>query len=151
MPPELVPEDPDALAAFFGNWFQAVSGQKVNEVVPTEAPATHVILPIGFSASTDDSGRIVATAASFHAGVPKIYGVFENRWWPAGLSQILAVWRNTDQNTVVFQQTESIFSDADSNYVWLGMNGWPAGHWQLDLFDPAQNFAMLATGTFTTQ
>ena len=152
MPPELIPEDAEALAGFLGNWFQAVRGDKTNEVVPAAASAPPVILPIGFSSTTDDSGRIIATVASFPAGVQKICGVFESRWWPTGLSQVLAVWRNTDQNMVVFQQTEPILTAADSNYVWLfNQDGWSAGHWQLDLFDPTRNFSLLATGTFTTQ
>lgn len=152
MPAELVPEDSPALTEFLVNWFQAARGDKGAEAVPPVSAAVSPVVPIGFSATTDASGKIIATAGCLPTGGTTVCGVFENHAWREGVSRVLAVWRNTDQNKVVYQETEPLLPSADSNYVWLHtQEGWPAGHWQLDVFDPARDFTLLATGTFTTQ
>jgi hypothetical protein len=152
MPAELVPEDAESLAGFCANWFQAVRGDKGKTEATPAATTPSSVVPIGFAAATDASGRIIATTACVKAGATKICGVFENHIWSGGVSHVLAVWRNRDEQKVVFQETELVRAEAASNYVWLEtQEGWPAGHWQLDLFDPAHDFSLLATGTLTTE
>jgi hypothetical protein len=152
MPSDLVPENPQALADFLVKGFYALRGDKeIEEPCPAKA-VTRVVSPIAFSATKDEAGRILATSATFESGVMTIHGVFENHAWPPGISRVFAVWRNIDQNKVVFQETEEIVASTDSNHVWLKADaGWPAGHWQMDLFDPQREFALLATGNFDIQ
>jgi hypothetical protein len=145
---DLVPEDPQELADYLVNGFRAIRGDHTSEVTVTEA-SIRAIASVAFSGSTDQVGRIYATADRFQSGVQTIYGVFENNDWQPNIGRVFAVWRNTTMDKVVYQKTESILAKADSNYVWLEADeGWPPGHWQLDLFDPAHDFSLLATGTF---
>lgn len=152
IPPDAVPRDSESLAGFLVAWLKALRGDYVDEAVVMKPPVSRSITPIGFSSATETSGQIAATRSFFSVGVPRIYGVFENHSWRDDLSRVLAVWRDLDQNAVVFQQVEPIITQAAANYVWLSLGqGWPRGHWQLELYDPESSFTLLAKGTFSTQ
>jgi len=152
MPQSLIPTEPGKMSDFLMGWFQAVGGESPS---PPHAPAatsgaSYSPTPIAFADRTDPHGQITSSADAFVSTTDTLYGVFENQGSSAGTSYVTAVWRNNDLGTVVHQGTESVFKDAPSNYVWLRLpQGWSPGQWQLDIYDPGNNFAPIASGTFT--
>ena len=147
-----IPQDSESLAGFLTAWFRAVRGNPGSDAALIGTQISRRILPIGFARTTEPSGQIAATQSVFSAGIPRIFGVFENHSWRSDLSLILAVWRDIERDKVIFQEFESIVTHAASNYVGLSPEqGWPIGHWQLELYDPGLNFTLLAKGAFSTQ
>jgi len=78
-----------------------------------------------------------------------VYAVFENSRSLQGLSHVFAVWRNPDDDRMLFSETEPIRVGASHNYVWLELeSGWTAGRYRVDFFDPNQPSVLLASERF---
>ena len=152
MPQSLIPTDPAKMSDFLVGWFHVVVGYPPQ---PAQAPAatsgvSYLPAPIAFTDRTDQQGQVTSSADAFVSTTDTLYGVFENQGSSAGTSYVTAVWRNNDGGTVVHQGTESVFEGSPSNYVWLRLpQGWSPGQWQLDIYDPANNFTPIASGIFT--
>jgi hypothetical protein len=106
---------------------------------------------LGFAGELDEYGQVLSTAPTFKEGTSTIYAVFENKGAVAGLSHVLAIWRDEASN-VTFQECESIHTSTRSNYVWLSPDdGWPRGSYRLEIYDPNDSFTIVGRGKFAVE
>jgi len=123
--------------------FDALAGNAAREVRPSVMTVTD---------GADAEGRIIGQAHVLPAGARRVYAVFENDRALAGLDQVLAIWRNPDDERMVFTEFEPIRRGSAYNYVWLEIeNGWPEGRYQVELFDPEAQSLLLASESFSVR
>jgi len=117
-----------------------------------DAPPTALPSALVMTDTCDREGRVTGAAHVIPAGSPRVYAVFENDRSLAGMSEVYAVWRKPMDNRLVFSETEPVHTGSHYNYVWLALaDGWPAGNYQLELYDPARPSLLLASETFTVR
>jgi hypothetical protein len=130
----------DATANLVGI-YDALAGNHVEEVRPSVLLVTD---------SADVDGRITGGRHVLPAGTGRIYAVFENANALEGLDEVMAVWRNPDDDRMVFTEFEPIRRGSAYNYVWLDVeSGWPAGQYQVELFHPEAQSLLLGSEGFS--
>jgi len=123
----------------------------VFDAIRTESGPTNS-LPLVFSDQVEANGSVTGNVHVIPAGTRRIYAAFENAGGLQGLDQVLAVWRNPADDRMVFTEYEPVRTGSVYNYVWLELDeGWPAGFYQLDLFDPVRNSQRLASRGFNVR
>jgi hypothetical protein len=123
--------------------YDVLTGNAVPSTLPTALIMTD---------ACDPDGRVTGRIHSIPTGAHRVYAVFENDRSLAGRPEVYAVWRDPVNDRLVFIETEPIHVGARYNYVWLELaDGWPAGRYQLELFDPARPSQLLASETFTVR
>jgi hypothetical protein len=86
------------------------------------------------------------------AGTERVYAVFENDHALEGLDQVLAVWRDPNDDRMVFTEFEPVRRGSAYNYVWLEVeSGWPEGRYQVELFHPEAQSLLLASESFSVR
>lgn len=94
-------------------------------------------------------GRVTGAAHVIPAGAQQVYAVFENARGLEGLSHVFAIWRNPNDDRMVFSEMETIRSGSAYNYVWLHLDdGWAQGNYRVDLYHPERQSQLLASETF---
>ena len=123
--------------------FDALAGNRVEEVRPSVVMVTD---------GADADGRITGRAHVLPAGTERVYAVFENDHALEGLDQVLAVWRDPNDDRMVFTEFESVRRGSAYNYVWLEVeSGWPEGRYQVELFHPEAQSLLLASESFSVR
>jgi hypothetical protein len=136
----LAQEDPPA--ALLGI-YDAISGNHGEEVRPA-------VLVITDGADAD--GRITGQTRVLPSGQQRVYAVFENSHVLEGLDQVMAIWRDPNDDRMVFTEFEPVRRGSAYNYVWLDVeSGWPAGRYQVELFHPEAQSLLLASESFSVQ
>jgi hypothetical protein len=121
--------------------YDAIAGNAVTEVRPSVLTVTD---------AADPDGRITGDAHTLPAGTRRVYAVFENAHALEGLEQVMAVWRDPNDDQLVFTEFEPIRQGSAYNYVWLDVDaGWPAGRYQVELFHPEAQSLLLASEGFS--
>jgi hypothetical protein len=123
--------------------YDAVAGNRVGEVRPS---------PLMVTDGADADGRIIGKAHTLPVGTKRIYAVFENAHALEGLDQVLAVWRDPNDDQLVFTEFEPVRQGSAYNYVWLDVeSGWPEGRYQVELFHPEAQSLLLASEGFSVR
>jgi len=108
--------------------------------------------PLLFSDRVEPDGTVTGNVHVIPAGTRRVYASFENAGALQGLDRVLAIWRNPSDDRMVFTEYESVRAGAVYNYVWLQLDdGWPAGFYQVDLFDPTNPTRLLASRAFNVR
>ncbi|MCU0772588.1 MAG: hypothetical protein MUE94_12595 [Verrucomicrobia bacterium] len=142
LPPDYVVNRKDP-AGLVGEVFDAVSDKGSSPPAQSTLIVTDACAP---------DGRVTGETHVIPAGSRRVYGVFENGGSLGGLQHIVAVWRNPEQDRMVFAETEPVHAGSRYNYVWLELDGgWPVGRYRLDLFDPSHPSLRLASERFRVQ
>ena len=123
--------------------YDALAGNHVEEVRPSVLMVTD---------GADADGRITGNAHVLPVWTERVYAVFENANALEGLDQVLAVWRNPDDDRMVFTEFEPIRQGSAYNYVWMDVeSGWPEGRYQVELFHPEAQSLLLASEGFSVR
>ena len=123
--------------------YDALTGNHVETVRPSVLMVTD---------AADVDGRILGEAHVLPAGTRRVYAVFENDHALEGLDEVLAVWRDPEDDRMVFTEFEPIRTGSAYNYVWLDVEeGWPAGRYQVELFHPEAQSLLLASERFSVR
>lgn len=121
------------------------------QAVQTEADST-TARPVVFSDQVRPDGSVSGNVHVIPAGTKRVYAVFENAGALQGRDHVLAVWRDPSDDRMVFTEYEPVRAGAAYNYVWLQLDqGWPAGFYRLDLFNPSQPTELLASRCFNVR
>jgi len=133
-------EDPKATLVGI---YDAVAGNHVEDVRPSVLMVTD---------QTSPNGEIIGQTHELPAGSQKVYAVFENDRALQGLDQVLAIWRDPNDDSMVFTEFEPIRRGSAYNYVWLEVaTGWPQGRYQVELFHPEAQSLLLASESFSVR
>jgi hypothetical protein len=123
--------------------YDALAGNASEEVRPS-------VLTVTDEAGPD--GRIAGQMHALPAGTKRVYAVFENDFALEGLGQVLAVWRNPEDDRMVFTEFEPVRQGSAYNYVWLDVaEGWPRGRYRVELFHPEAQSLLLASESFSVR
>jgi len=123
--------------------YDAVAGNHTREVRPSVLTVTD---------AADGEGRITGQSHVLPAGTGRVYAVFENDRALGGLDQVLAVWRDPNDDKMVFTEFEPVRKGSAYNFVWLEVeSGWPAGRYQVELFHPEAQSLLLASEGFSVR
>ncbi len=115
-------------------------------------PVPDLGAPIVITDNCTSDARVIGRTHDLPAGVRRVYAVFENAGTLRGLDNVFVVWRKPSDQTMVYSTSEPLRSDAGYNYVWLQVDkGWPAGSYQVELYNPRDNAVALAKRSFTIQ
>jgi len=107
-------------------------------------------VPLTFTDQCTPEGLVTGDVNVMPKGTKRVYAIFDNSGNMAGREYVLAMWRDPDRVDLVFSETERLRPHTRYNYVWLELeDGWPAGTFQLELYDPQIPSRMLAKQTFT--
>lgn len=116
------------------------------------APVPDLGAPLVITDDCTTDARVIGHTHVLPAGVQRVYAVFENAGTLRGLDNVWAVWRMPTDDSLVFAKSEQLHPDAPYNYIWLQVNdGWPAGAYQVELYDPRNNTVALAKRQFDIQ
>ena len=108
--------------------------------------------PVVFTDQVEADGTVTGNVHVIPAGTKRVYAAFENQGAMQGLDHVLAVWRNPADDRMVFTEYEPVRTGAVYNHVWLELDdGWPAGFYQLDLFNPSNTSELLASRSFNVR
>ncbi len=134
---------PEAVRSTLVGLYESLAGQARKEVRPS-------VLTVTDGAAPD--GRITGQVGSLPAGSRRVYAIFENDFTLKGLDQVMAVWRNPEEDRMVFTEFEPVRRGSAYNYVWLDVKeGWPAGRYQVELFHPEAQSLLLASESFSVR
>jgi hypothetical protein len=140
-PPADLP--PEGIRDLMVETYDAIAGHHLEEVRPAVLTVTD---------AADAAGRISGASHVLPAGTQRVYAVFENDWSLKGLDQVLAVWRDPNDDRMVFTEFEQVRKGSAYNYVWLEVeSGWPAGRYQVELFHPEAQSLLLASESFSVR
>jgi hypothetical protein len=129
-------------ASALADFFEAVQ----RDAGPTDAA------PLIFTDRVEPDGTVTGNAHVIPAGTRRVYASFENTGALQNLDRVLAIWRNPNDDRLVFTEYEPVRRGATYNYVWLDLeDGWPAGFYQLDLFHPSKTTQRLASRSFNVR
>jgi hypothetical protein len=116
------------------------------------APVPGLGAPLVITDNCTTDARVIGHTHVLPEGVTRVYAVFENSGTLRGLDNVLVVWRKPADQTMVYSTCEPLSSDAAYNYVWLQVDkGWPAGAYQVELYDARNNVVALAKRQFDIQ
>lgn len=116
------------------------------------APLADLGAPLIITDNCTTDARVLGHTHVLPEGVTRVYAVFENTGTLRGLDNVLVVWRKPADETMVYSKCEPLQSDAAYNYVWLQVDkGWPAGAYQVELYDARNNAVALAKRQFDIQ
>ena len=115
-------------------------------------PVTELCAPLVITDYCTTDARVFGHTQVLPAGVKRVYAVFENSGSLRGLDNVLVVWRMPADETKVYSKCESLQANAAYNYVWLQVDqGWPAGAYQVEFYNPCNDAVALAKKQFHIQ
>ena len=120
--------------------YDALAGHRVAGVRPSVLVVTD---------AADANGTIIGRSNEIPVGTERVYAVFENDHALKGLDQVMAVWRDPNDDQLVFTEFEPIREGAAYNFVSLGLeSGWPEGRYRVELFHPERQSLLLGAENF---
>lgn len=141
LPAPLFLDQPDPAAAL-ADLFDAMKGSN-------NAPTQQTLI---FTDNCETDGTVTGNVHVIPAGTHRVYAAFENGGGLHGLDRVLAVWRDPNDEKMVFTEYEPVKVGSTYNYVWLELrDGWPTGYYQLDLYHPQQTTQLLASRGFNVR
>jgi len=142
MPADRILAQEDPQATLLGI-YDAIAGNRREEVRPSALVITD---------RADADGRITGRTRVLPSGQQRVFAVFENDHVLEGLDQVMAIWRNPNDDRMVLTEFEPVRRGSAYNYVWLDVeSGWPAGQYQVELFHPEAQSLLLASERFSVQ
>lgn len=115
-------------------------------------PSSELVAPLVITDNCTTDARVIGHTHVLPEGIRQVYAVFENTGTLRGLDNVLVVWRNPSDESLVYSKYESLRPSAAYNYVWLHVDdGWPAGSYQVEFYNPRDKALLLAKQQFDIQ
>ena len=131
---------------------QVANVMSVYDNIAGTTPVPDLGAPIVITDNCTSDARVIGTTHDMPEGAKRVYAVFENAGTLRGLDNVFVVWRKPSDETMVYSTSEPLHADAAYNYVWLQVDdGWPAGSYQVELYNPQDNAVALAKRQFTVK